>query len=141
MEHISHTCFEALQKGEEQACSITFRHYQGFARHVAYRCGVDPVTADDVIQMAFLKLYAHSAKLDSPSSIAQWLAVSIRNLCLDEFRKNSRTQRKTGAYAEHQKGTLSKPSILKERASRKLLGKIVKPQERSLRGCHACARN
>ncbi|NBX18691.1 MAG: sigma-70 family RNA polymerase sigma factor [Proteobacteria bacterium] len=101
MEHISRTCFEALQKGEEQACSITFRHYQKFARHVALRCGVDPVTADDVIQMAFLRLYAHSAKLDGPSSIAQWLAVSIRNLCLDEFRKTSRMQRKSDAFAVH----------------------------------------
>lgn len=102
MEHISRDCFEALQRGDDQACATTFRHYQRFARHVARRCGVDEVNTDDVVQIAFLKLYQHASKLEAPGSIAQWLAVTIRNLCLDEYRKNTRSQRNVGAFAAQQ---------------------------------------
>lgn len=49
---------------------------------------------DDIIQNAFLKLFQHVNHLKEPESLAQWLAVTLRNLCFDEFRKDARDRRK-----------------------------------------------
>lgn len=102
MEHVSQSCFDALRRGEPQACEDVFRHYQAFARHVTRRCGVSDMTQDDVIQNAFLKLYQHAAQLQNPQSIAQWLAVTIRNLCFDEFRRVKRASRVADQFSAHQ---------------------------------------
>jgi RNA polymerase sigma-70 factor (ECF subfamily) len=102
MEHISQDCFEALQRGDEQACNRTFRHYRGFALHVARRCGMDEQIAEDIVQVAFLRLSRHAPGLEKPNTIAQWLAVTIRNLCLDEFRKSIRSSRTLQNFVRHQ---------------------------------------
>lgn len=102
MEHISQACFEALKQKENQACEQVYRHYYPFACHVTHRCGITDMMQDDIIQNAFLRLYEHSSQLQGPQVIAQWLAVTIRNLCFDEFRKTARAEKKSELYLVHQ---------------------------------------
>lgn len=93
MEHISRSCFEALKKQDQEASKTAYLHYLPFARHVVHRCGVHDMRQDDIIQSGFLKLFQNIEKLEGPNSLAQWLAVTLRNLCFDEFRKETRARR------------------------------------------------
>lgn len=55
---------------------------------------------EDIIQTGFLRLFQSVDQLTRPESIAQWLAVTLRNLCFDEFRKETRNQRKIAEFAQ-----------------------------------------
>ncbi|MEY2987707.1 MAG: hypothetical protein RJB13_1228 [Pseudomonadota bacterium] len=102
MQHIDYECFEALKRNENEARSKTYIHYRSFAFYVAKRCNVPTDTAEDVVQMAFIKLYENAYKLESPTSVAQWLAVTLRNLCFDEFRKRTRHSKSMTDYRQHE---------------------------------------
>lgn len=102
MEHISQTCFDAMRSGDSQACAEVYRHYFSFAVFVTHRCGVRDMNRDDILQNAFLRLYQSAGNLQGPHVVGQWLAVTIRNLCFDEFRRQQRMRKKSSELAaEH----------------------------------------
>lgn len=102
MHHIDAECFEALKRNDNDARSKTYLHYRSFAFYVASRCSVPQDIAEDVVQMAFIKLYENAHKLESPTSVAQWLAITLRNLCFDEFRKRQRFSKTISKYKQQE---------------------------------------
>ncbi|HRE51039.1 MAG TPA: sigma-70 family RNA polymerase sigma factor [Flavitalea sp.] len=57
-------------------------------------------SAEDILSEAFVKLWtsAGAGQFKSLPEVEQWLRVTTRNACIDELRKEGRTQRKEEAY-------------------------------------------
>ena len=66
-------------------------NYQDLYRFV-YRMAGNRETAEDVVQEAFLRLSRENPNLPNETAVRRWLFVVARNLCISNFRQNSRLQ-------------------------------------------------
>ena len=64
-----------------------------FAPLLLYARQWDAVSAEDLVQEAFLKLLRVSYKKGCPDNVAAWLFQVVRNGAVSRFRKNSRREK------------------------------------------------
>lgn len=68
------------------ACEALVFRYQRSARAVARAAGVEPSSADDVVQEAFLRGFRQLAGLREPASFGPWFLAIVRNLAKSHLR-------------------------------------------------------
>jgi len=81
---------EAIQNGDHQAFATLVRKYSKYFYSICYRYTFDRMTAEDLTQQAFLKLWEFPDKFDPQkgASFKTWFTQVIINLCIDFKRKN-----------------------------------------------------
>lgn len=81
---------EALQAGDDAALNeLITRHREPLHRFV-YRYLQDEVSAGDVVQETFVRVYFKAAKYEPQSTVKTWIYAIALNLCRDQFRKQAK---------------------------------------------------
>lgn len=83
---------ERVQSGDQAAMTEIFDRYSGMAYSIALRVLGDPAQAEDVMQDVFFQVW-RNPKSFAPErgSLGAWLAVVIRNRCIDVRRRRRPT--------------------------------------------------
>lgn len=68
------------------------QNYRDLYRFV-YRMAGNRETAEDIVQEAFLRLSRDEPNLPDEIAVRRWLYVVARNLCISQFRRDSRMSR------------------------------------------------
>ena len=84
-----------VQGGDPRAFEVIFDRHADAAFSLAYRMCGRRVTAEDVVQEAFLSLWRSGARYDrSRGSVRSWILGVVHNRAIDLFRRDSvRTSR------------------------------------------------
>jgi len=83
-------------------------------------------SAEDILSEAFVKLWARAAQFKSLPEVEQWLRVTTKNACIDELRKEGRTQKKEEAYLYLMDDRDAHELYFKSALEAELFGKINK---------------
>ncbi len=73
---------------DADAFAELIRRYEGMALSVAYARTRNASDAGDIVQEAFLRAWQRLDSLDDPSRFGHWLSRMIRNLAIDQARRN-----------------------------------------------------
>lgn len=77
--------------GDRQALSILVDRHERSLHRYAVRLLADPAAAEDVVQEAWLRLWARADQYDSSAArLSTWMHSIVRNLCIDSLRRSSR---------------------------------------------------
>ena len=68
------------------------RHHRESYGWALSRCAFDPVEAEEVLQIVYLKVLDGRARFDGRASFKTWLLALIRNTAADEWRRKNRQQ-------------------------------------------------
>jgi len=79
-----------LRTGNSQAFTELYNKYRRRLLAYCYRLLQDPITAEDVVQVAFQKAYASLHTLDKPELFFYWLFSIARNEVYGHIRKMRR---------------------------------------------------
>ncbi len=78
----------------------TFRDYYAPLCNYANKCINDWDAAQDIVQTAFLKLWNKWDALQSASSQKSYMFAAVKNILLDQFKKEERKAKKEEVYNE-----------------------------------------
>lgn len=91
---------EAFRKGDEQGLAFFFKiHYRPLCYFVT-KLIQDEVEAEDIVSLAFVKLWERRKNFESPQRIKAFLYISCRNASLNFLKQ---LKRKTVLQQEYQK--------------------------------------
>jgi RNA polymerase sigma-70 factor, ECF subfamily len=80
----------AICKGEESAIEVLYERYHRYAYALAYRILRDPVTAEDIVQDAFLSIWRKASSYRSQTGRVQsWIQAIVRNRSIDKIRASA----------------------------------------------------
>lgn len=82
------TLFEAIKKNDEKAFEKLFHRYYGHLCLYASRILQDEVSAEEIVQDFFVKLWEKRKHLTIETSVKSYLYRSVRNLCLNLIQHN-----------------------------------------------------
>ena len=83
-------------------------------------------SAEDILSEAFVKLWSRAGQFGSLPEVEQWLRVTTKNACIDELRKEGRTQKKEEAYLYLMDDNDPHELYFKSALEAELFGKITK---------------
>jgi RNA polymerase sigma-70 factor (ECF subfamily) len=63
-------------------------------------CSQNPAAAEDVLQKAYLKILTGRARFRGEANFKTWLLALIRNTAIDQWRQESRREKKLSSYEE-----------------------------------------
>ncbi len=78
-----------FQAGERSAFPVLVKRYQGPLYNFALRHMRSPGTAEEVVQDAFVRLVQNAADFKHEARFSTWMYTIVRNLCIDQLRKQS----------------------------------------------------
>lgn len=73
---------------DAEAFTELIRRYEGMALSVAYARTRNASDAGDIVQEAFMRAWQRLESLDDASRFGHWLSRMIRNLAIDQSRRN-----------------------------------------------------
>lgn len=82
------TLFEAICNDDEKAFEKLFHHYYGHLCLFASRILHDDISAEEIVQDFFVKLWEKRHQLSIETSVKNYLFRSIKNLCLNLIQHN-----------------------------------------------------
>lgn len=77
------------QRGERPAFVVLVRRHQQVLYNFALRQLRAPAAAEDVVQEAFVRVVQNAAEFKHESRFLTWAFTIVRNLCIDQARKNA----------------------------------------------------
>lgn len=80
----------AARAGDEAAFRVLVTELTPRVRNMARLMGLDPVTAEDVVQTVWLALVLHIDRLTEPRSLAAWLVTTARREAMQAQRRAAR---------------------------------------------------
>jgi RNA polymerase sigma-70 factor (ECF subfamily) len=115
---------EDCQKGDREAFRKLFEAYKDRVWSIALHFSRDEVSARDITQQVFLKLFACISQFRHDAAFETWLYRLVVNACLDERRSRRRfisfnTLRKTGDEMED---AVDEIGLIERNCSRNLSG-------------------
>ncbi len=87
LEETEKELIEGCQRGESEAFRALFELYKDRVYSIALRYSGDPVTAMDIAQECFLKLFSGIRSFRWNSQFETWLYRLVVNTCFDQKRK------------------------------------------------------
>jgi RNA polymerase sigma-70 factor (ECF subfamily) len=79
-----------VHDGEVRAFEVIFDRHSGVAFSLAYRMCGRRVTAEDIVQEAFLSLWRTGARYDETrGSVRAWVLSAVHNRAIDAFRREA----------------------------------------------------
>jgi RNA polymerase sigma-70 factor (ECF subfamily) len=88
---------QQIQEGSEEALLELHSRYANLVYSVAYRVLNDPMSAEEVTQDAFMRLWNKSYTYDPEKGrFTTWLLTVTRRLAIDMFRQRQRREPKSG---------------------------------------------
>lgn len=91
------TCFDQLKLGNERVLSTYFNRHGRALLLFAYRIVADASLAEELVQDAYVKLWAARHRLESDAHIKSFLYHTTKNACIDHLRgTNYRMQTVSG---------------------------------------------
>ncbi|MDQ6947603.1 MAG: sigma-70 family RNA polymerase sigma factor [Actinomycetota bacterium] len=83
-----------LAAGEVEVIRVLYQRYGGLAYSLAVRILGDHGRAEDVVQDAFMRVWAHADSFDATrGSLRSWLLTTIRNRAIDYLRGRAGRER------------------------------------------------
>ncbi len=82
------TLFEAIKRNDEKAFEKLFHQYYGHLCLYASHMLLDEVSAEEIVQDFFVKLWEKRKHLTIETSVKSYLYRSVRNLCLNLIQHN-----------------------------------------------------
>lgn len=83
---------DRMKGGDESAFRSLYDQYSRGIYHLAFQLLKDEVTAEEVVQETFLKLWENADRLDAKGDIWNYLYVLAKRNCLNRFRNLNRTK-------------------------------------------------
>ena len=80
--------FDRIKRGDEKAFEMLFNKYYGHLCLFAARIINDDVTAEEIVQDLFVKLWEKREQLFIETSLKNYLFRSVKNLCLNFIQHN-----------------------------------------------------
>lgn len=80
--------FEKIQKGDEKAFERLFNHFYKYLCVFASRIIEDDISAEEIVQDFFVKLWERKQSLTIETSLKNYLFRSVKNLCLNHIKHN-----------------------------------------------------
>jgi RNA polymerase sigma-70 factor (ECF subfamily) len=123
---------EDCQKGDREAFRKLFEAYKDRVWSIAFHFSRDEVSARDITQQVFLKLFACISQFRHDAAFETWLYRLVVNACLDERRSRRRfisfnTSRRSG---DEMDDAVDEIGIIERNCSRNLSGhSLVSEQE------------
>lgn len=77
------------QAGERSVFQVLVKRYQGPLYNFALRHLRSPSSAEEVVQDAFVRLVQNAADFKHEARFSTWIFTIVRNLCIDQIRKQS----------------------------------------------------
>jgi RNA polymerase sigma factor (sigma-70 family) len=68
----------AARAGDDHAWTAMVARNEPMLRSIARRYGLSAAQIDDVLQIAWMRLFEHIARLREPDAVGAWLAVTVR---------------------------------------------------------------
>ena len=91
------TLLVAIQSHDEAALITLHQQYANLVYSIAYRILNDPMSAEEVTQDTFMKLWGKSDHVDlNKGRLIQWLVIVTRSLAIDAFRHRKRREPRCG---------------------------------------------
>lgn len=82
---------EQVSKGDSQAFAQLFdRHSERMLGYATRWLGGNKFVAEDIVQTAWLKIAQGASGYQSQNQFRSWALTIVRNLCMDEHRRNSK---------------------------------------------------
>lgn len=81
---------EALQAGDDAALNELIARHRGPLHRFVYRYLQNEVSASDVVQETFVRVYFKADKYEPRSTVKTWIYAIAMNLCRDQFRRLAR---------------------------------------------------
>lgn len=81
--------FENIKRGDKKAFEQLFKSYYGHLCAFANKIIVDEISAEEIVQDFFVKLWERRQQLSIESSIKSYLFRSVKNLCLNQIKHNN----------------------------------------------------
>lgn len=75
------------REGDQQAFGKLVQAYEGPVYNLAYRMLGNAGDAEDAVQEAFLRAYAHLDSYDPKRKFSSWLFAIASNYCIDQLRR------------------------------------------------------
>jgi len=85
--------FEKIKKGDEKAFESLFHQYYAYLCLYATKILQDDVSAEEIVQNFFVKLWEKREELFIETSIKSYLFRSVKNLCLNSIEHNKIKQK------------------------------------------------
>ena len=79
-----------LNSKNKDTLVVTFSHLQERFRRFALRILPNEEDAEDALQEAFCKLWPHHDSIHSPKEAEALMMTTVRNVCIDSWRKQQR---------------------------------------------------
>jgi RNA polymerase sigma-70 factor (ECF subfamily) len=83
---------QAVRAGDREAYKVIVERYMRRAYGIAITFVRNPQDALDVSQMAFIKAYRNLKRFDTTRPFFPWFYKILRNICLDQLRRASRSR-------------------------------------------------
>lgn len=80
--------FEAIKNNNEKAFETLFHRYYGHLCVFASRILQDDISAEEIVQDFFVKLWEKRAVLNIETSVKNYFFRSVKNLCLNQIQHN-----------------------------------------------------
>jgi RNA polymerase sigma factor (sigma-70 family) len=77
--------------GDRRAFEQLIDRHKNLVWSVIRVCGLQGPDAEDVFQLAFVRLFEHQGSIRDPSRLPGWLATTTRRECYDVMRRRQRT--------------------------------------------------
>src|SRR3954447_17089057 len=88
MELADEELMQLLRRGDSRAFEIVYERHSGAAFSLAYRMTGKRVTAEEVVQEAFLALWRANARYDrTRGSVRTWILGIVHNRAIDALRR------------------------------------------------------
>ncbi len=89
--HDDNELMEKTKQGDDLSFEALVLKHRIRAMHFAYSYLMDIYLSEDIVQEAFAKVYINKENYKGSFSFRTYLYTIIRNLCIDEIRKNKNT--------------------------------------------------
>lgn len=99
---------QRCQKGERKAQYELYQHYKDRVFNIAYRMANNQQEAEDIAQMAFMRVFKNIDSFRGESAFSSWLYRLTVNVCINHFRKEKKEKELVvNELSEFQKANLS----------------------------------
>jgi RNA polymerase sigma-70 factor, ECF subfamily len=115
---------EDCQKGDREAFRKLFEAYKDRVWSIAFHFSRDEVSARDITQQVFLKLFACISQFRHDAAFETWLYRLVVNACLDERRSRRRfiSFNTSPTSGDEMDGAVDEIGIIERNCSRNLSG-------------------
>ena len=78
-----------FQSGDRAAFALLVRRHQNGLFNFALRSMRERTAAEDIVQEAFVRVALNAAEFKADARFSTWVYTIVRNLCIDQARKNA----------------------------------------------------